>query len=51
MIGGFLVTKQTGPEGQLVSKILINEGITIDSEYYFAILMDRVRRPRHRGVH
>ena len=41
MIGGFLVTKQTGPEGQLVSKILINEGITIDSEYYFAILMDR----------
>jgi succinyl-CoA synthetase beta subunit len=41
MLGQFLVTKQTGEEGQQVNKVLINEGITIDSEYYFAILMDR----------
>ena len=41
MIGEYLVTKQTADEGQLVQKVLINEGITIDAEYYFAILMDR----------
>jgi len=41
MLGSKLVTKQTGPEGQLCSKVLVNEGITIDKEYYFAILMDR----------
>lgn len=41
MLGAYLVTKQTGPEGQLCSKVLINEGLTIKKEYYFAILMDR----------
>ena len=41
MLGAKLVTKQTSAEGQLCSKVLINEGITIDKEYYFAILMDR----------
>lgn len=41
MFGEYLVTKQTGPEGQLCTKVLINEGISIDSEYYFAILQDR----------
>jgi succinyl-CoA synthetase beta subunit len=41
MMGEFLVTKQTGPDGQLCKKVLINEGIIIDKEYYFAILMDR----------
>ncbi|CAE7917621.1 scsC, partial [Symbiodinium sp. KB8] len=41
MLGHKLVTKQTGSEGQLVSKVLINEGITIERELYFAILMDR----------
>jgi succinyl-CoA synthetase beta subunit len=41
MLGAHLVTKQTSAEGQLCSKVLINEGITIEKEYYFAILMDR----------
>jgi succinyl-CoA synthetase beta subunit len=41
MLGAKLVTKQTGAAGQLCSKVLVNEGITIDKEYYFAILMDR----------
>ena len=41
MLGYKLVTKQTAAEGQLCSKVLVNEGITIDKEYYFAILMDR----------
>jgi succinyl-CoA synthetase beta subunit len=41
MLGAHLVTKQTGPQGQLCSKVLVNEGITIDREAYFAVLMDR----------
>lgn len=41
MLGGTLTTKQTGPEGQLCTKVLINEGIFIEKELYFAILMDR----------
>lgn len=41
MLGYYLVTHQTGPEGQLCSKVLVNEGISIDSEKYLAILMDR----------
>jgi len=41
MLGNRLITKQTGPEGQLCSKVLINEGITILEETYVAVLMDR----------
>jgi len=41
MLGNYLVTKQTAAEGQLCSKVLVNEGIDITSELYFAILMDR----------
>eukprot|EP00939_MAST-03C_sp_MAST-3C-sp1_P002845 g2845.t1 len=41
MLGDVLVTHQTGEEGQICQKVLINEGITIDAEFYFAILMDR----------
>lgn len=41
MLGARLVTKQTGPGGQQCSKVLVNEGITIHRECYFAILMDR----------
>ena len=44
MLGDRLVTKQTGAEGQLVSKVLVNEGITIHRELYFAILMDRAHQ-------
>ena len=29
MLGAKLVTKQTGPAGQLVSKVLVNEGISV----------------------
>ena len=41
MIGNYLVTKQTGEEGQLCQKVLVNEGIDIVDEKYFAILLDR----------
>lgn len=41
MFGANLITKQTGPEGQLCQKVLVHEGISFDRELYFAILMDR----------
>ncbi len=41
MLGYKLTTHQTGPDGALCQKVLVNEGITINSEKYLAILMDR----------
>jgi len=41
MIGETLVTKQTGEAGKLVSKVMIGEAVSIEKEYYLAILMDR----------
>jgi len=41
MLGQTLVTHQTGPEGKLVSKVLIAEALDISRELYFAILLDR----------
>jgi succinyl-CoA synthetase beta subunit len=41
MLGQTLVTKQTGPEGRLVRKVLIAQSVDITHEYYLAILMDR----------
>lgn len=44
MIGMRLVTKQTGPAGALVSKVLIQQGVNIASEYYVGFLIDRVKQ-------
>jgi len=44
MLGHRLITKQTSPEGQLVQKVLVHEGVTFDRELYFAILMDRAHQ-------
>ncbi|MCB1226230.1 MAG: ADP-forming succinate--CoA ligase subunit beta, partial [Verrucomicrobiales bacterium] len=41
MLGQTLVTHQTGPEGKLVSKVLIARSVDIERELYFAILFDR----------
>jgi len=41
MIGHKLITKQTGPEGQLTQKVLVHEGINFDKELYLAFLLDR----------
>ena len=41
MIGQTLVTHQTGPEGKLVSKVLIAKSVDISRELYFAVLFDR----------
>src|SRR5438105_10055757 len=41
MLGNVLVTKQTGPEGRLVSKVLIAIAPNIKQELYLAVLLDR----------
>lgn len=41
IMGMTLVTHQTGPEGKLVRKILIEEGQQIEKELYFGIVVDR----------
>ena len=41
MLGEVLVTRQTGPEGRLVSKVLITEAPVILKEFYLAVLLDR----------
>ena len=41
MLGQTLVTHQTGPDGKLVSKVLVVKSVDIQKEYYLAILFDR----------
>jgi len=41
MLGNYLVTKQTGAEGRLVSKLLITAAPSIQRELYLAALLDR----------
>jgi succinyl-CoA synthetase beta subunit len=46
MLGQTLVTKQTGPDGRVVSKLLIEAASNIKKELYLAVLLDRaVSRP------
>jgi succinyl-CoA synthetase beta subunit len=44
ILGMQLVTKQTGPEGQKVRRLYIEQGLDIARELYFAMLVDRERR-------
>jgi succinyl-CoA synthetase beta subunit len=41
IIGMALVTHQTGPEGRLVNKVLIEQGLKIEKELYLSIIPDR----------
>ncbi len=41
MLGNILVTKQTGPEGRLVSKLLVAAAPAIKKEFYLSVLLDR----------
>jgi len=41
MIGMHLVTHQTGPAGQEVRKVLIEEGVGIEKELYAGLVLDR----------
>jgi succinyl-CoA synthetase beta subunit len=42
ILGMTLVTHQTGPEGRLVRRLLIEEGADIKKELYVALVVDRV---------
>jgi succinyl-CoA synthetase beta subunit len=42
ILGMQLITHQTGPEGQEVKTLLIEEGLPIDREFYLGITLDRV---------
>jgi succinyl-CoA synthetase beta subunit len=42
ILGMTLVTHQTGPEGRLVKRLLIEEGANIEKEMYVGITLDRV---------
>jgi succinyl-CoA synthetase beta subunit len=41
MLGMTLVTHQTGPEGRVVKRLLIEEGLDIKRELYLSVLLDR----------
>ncbi|SDT88260.1 ADP-forming succinate--CoA ligase subunit beta [Desulfobacula phenolica] len=40
-LGMRLVTHQTGPEGKIVRKVLVEAGQSIDKEFYLSLLVDR----------
>ncbi len=41
MIGLTLVTHQTGPEGKEIGRLLVEEGMNIEKEFYVGITLDR----------
>lgn len=44
LLGHPLVTPQTGPEGQKVHRVLVEEGCNIEQELYCGLLIDRGRK-------
>jgi succinyl-CoA synthetase beta subunit len=44
MIGSKLVTPQTGAEGRVVQRVLIEEGLNIQREFYLGIVIDRAQQ-------
>jgi succinyl-CoA synthetase beta subunit len=43
MLGKKLVTAQTGPEGRVVRRVLVEEGLGIARELYLGVVIDRAR--------
>ncbi len=43
ILGMTLVTHQTGPEGKLVKKVLVEEALDIEKELYIGIVIDRAQ--------
>jgi succinyl-CoA synthetase beta subunit len=41
ILGMTLITPQTGPQGQVVKKVYVEEGCSIAKEFYFSLLIDR----------
>ncbi|MBW2190858.1 MAG: acetate--CoA ligase family protein, partial [Deltaproteobacteria bacterium] len=44
ILGKTLVTHQTGPEGKVVQRLLVEQGLAIKSELYLALVVDRESR-------
>jgi succinyl-CoA synthetase beta subunit len=44
ILGMTLVTPQTGPQGRVVQKVLVEEALDIDRELYVSVTLDRSRR-------
>ena len=44
ILGMMLKTHQTGPEGQKVRRIFIEEGVDIDRELYCGVVLDRAKK-------
>ena len=44
ILGWLLVTHQTGPEGRLVRRVLIEQASNIEREYYIGLVIDRATR-------
>jgi succinyl-CoA synthetase beta subunit len=40
MLGGKLVTKQTGPEGKVIRRVLVTRSVNIKNEYYLSFTVD-----------
>ncbi|MEW6187547.1 MAG: ADP-forming succinate--CoA ligase subunit beta [Thermodesulfobacteriota bacterium] len=43
ILGMTLITHQTGPEGKKVRKVLVEEGLEVEQEFYLGITLDRVK--------
>jgi len=43
MLGMRLVTHQTGPEGRIVQRLLVEQALPIDRELYLGVVLDRAR--------
>jgi len=41
LLGKTLVTYQTGPDGQRITRLLVEEGLAIDRELYLGLVVDR----------
>jgi succinyl-CoA synthetase beta subunit len=41
LLGKTLVTHQTGPEGKVVHRVYVEEGLDIDKEFYLGMVLDR----------
>ena len=44
LLGKKLVTAQTGPAGTVVKALLLEEGLTLQQEFYLSVLLDRSRQ-------
>jgi succinyl-CoA synthetase beta subunit len=44
ILGMSLVTPQTGPKGQIVRRLLIEQGVDIKTEFYAGLVVDRASR-------